>query len=823
MKKLILFYFLISPCFIFSQYRLDGKVFNKESNEPLIGATVYIDNSFNAGYSDAEGSFRLNKILENNIDLIVSYIGFKTDTISIDLNVDEDVVVYLTPKPYQTDEVIILGTRVTKNAPATQSNVSKADIEDINLGQDLPYLLQQTPSVVATSDAGAGIGYTGIRIRGSDASRINVTINGIPLNDAESHGVFWVNMPDFASSLESVQIQRGVGTSTNGAGAFGATINLETNTLAKKAYGEINNAIGSFASRKHTVKFGSGLINDHFAFEGRLSNIQSDGYVNRASSDLQSYFLSGTYYADKTVLKAITFGGKEVTYQSWYGTPESVINGNQQEIRDHYNRNIGTLYNNKQDSLNLFNSDRRFNYYLYENQVDNYNQDHYQLHLSHQFSDKLTVNAALHYTKGEGYFEEFKGDEEFADYNIALDTIFSNNDTITSTDLIRRRWLDNDFYGFTYSVLYNPNNKLNFVLGGGINNYEGDHFGQVIWAEYANNNLPTRNYYFNEAEKLDANTYLKTSYQFNKQLGLFADLQVRRIEYSTKGTDNDLRNIDVDEDFTFFNPKIGLNYEFNPNTSFYTLLAIGNREPNRADFIDQPANTPKKDANKAERMYNAELGVENIGDNYKIAINTYLMYYENQLVNTGQLNDVGSSLRQNVDESYRLGIELQGGYIFNKYFSWNGNLTLSENKIMDFNELTYDYTVDFDIISNKKSNTDIALSPSVIANSELTFSPFKDLEVALLSRYVGEQFLDNTSNRSRMLDAYVVNDLRLEYKVPFKLVSEMKIQLLVNNIFSEKYSANGYTYTYISGQSITENFYYPQALRNYLVGLNIKF
>jgi iron complex outermembrane receptor protein len=682
-------------------------------------------------------------------------------------------------------------------------------------------LLQQTPSVVTTSDAGAGVGYTGIRIRGSGANRTNVTINGVPVNDAESHGVFWVNMPDLASSLESIQIQRGIGTSTNGAGAFGATINMETTGFEKDAYGEINNSFGSFNTRKHTVKVGSGLIDNKFQFEGRLSEIHSDGYIDRASSDLQSYYLSGAYYGKKTIIKAITFGGKERTYQSWYGTPQSRLSGSNQDRQDHINRNIGTIYESEQQKQNLLNAGRTYNYYLYSNQVDNYNQDHYQLHFSHEFSKKVTANLSLHYTRGEGYYEEYKYQEDLGFYN--LDSLFYGNDTISSTDLIRRRWLDNDFYGFTYSVLYDPNSKLSFNLGGGLNNYEGDHFGRIIWSQFASNSFPTDEYYFNVGEKLDGNAYLKTNYQLNSKVNLFADMQVRTIQYEVNGIDNDQRMLNVNEDFLFFNPKIGANYKVNDKLEAYLFAGIGNREPNRSDFIDQNPNTPPSEANEAETMRNIETGVDYRANKYQLAVNLYLMDYDNQLVNTGQLNDVGSSIRQNVDRSYRAGVEVQAGVKATEKLTVSVNATYSQNKIQDFKYTLYDYTNGYEVIERELGTTDIALSPEIIANGEIKYQLFENLEIALLGRYIGDQYLDNTSSEDKKIDAYLVSDFRLNYKIPTKLIKNATVKVLVNNVFSEKYSANGYTYSYIYGQTITENFYYPQAFRNYLVSLDLKF
>ena len=813
---------LFTTCLIFlglnvlqAQNSINGTVLDAETKEPLIGATLKVLNSYRATSTNENGQFTFNR-LEENASVVVSYIGYQTDTISSqELKTTNEIL--LNAKSYQTDEVIINATRVSEDAPATATNVSKEEIEKNNLGQDIPYLLQQTPSVVTTSDAGAGIGYTGIRIRGSDASRINVTINGVPLNDAESHGVFWVNMPDLASSLESIQIQRGIGTSTNGAGAFGATINMETTGIEKDAYAEINNSVGSFNTRKHTVKVGSGLINDRFQFESRLSQLNSDGYIDRASSNLKSYYLSGAYYGKKTIIKAITFGGKERTYQSWYGTPESRINGNMEDMKTHAS-------NEGLDDFrvsNLLNSGRTYNYYLYENQVDNYNQDHYQLHFSHEFSKKVIANLSLHYTKGEGYFEELKFDEDLSDYN--LNPVITGFDTINNSNLVRRRWLDNDFYGFTYSINYKANKKLDFTLGGGLNNYDGDHFGRIIWSQFASNSFLTKEYYFNTGEKLDGNAYLKTNFKANDKLNLYADVQARMINYKVEGTDNDQRMLKVEEDFLFINPKVGANYKINERLQAYFFAGISNREPNRADFIDQNPNTPKNEANQAETMTNVEAGIDFKANRYKLAANLYFMDYENQLVNTGQLNDVGSPIRQNVDNSYRAGIELQAAVKLNKEFTFAANATFSENKIIDFTNTVYDYTNGYDIIEDKLGKTDIALSPELIASAELSYLLKKQVEFALIARYVGEQFLDNTSNPNSQLEAYLVSDFRINYQIPTKLIKNASINLLVNNVFSEKYSSNGYTYSYIVGETITENFYYPQAFRNYLLSLNLKF
>lgn len=811
MRHFFIFFFSL-PILLTAQNSLDGKVFDRSTNEALIGANVIIEESFYGAYTNTDGEFSFNRIRSNSIKLITSYIGYEADTMNIDLTKNQEVVIYLKPSSYQTDEVIVLSTRAGKDNSSATTNVSQEQIVENNLGQDIPFLLQQTPSVVTTSDAGTGIGYTGIRIRGSDPSRINVTVNGIPINDSESHGVFWVNMPDLATSLENIEIQRGLGTSTNGAGAFGASLNMQTSNFSAKPFGEINNSFGSFNTRKHTVRAGSGLINNHFNFEARLSSIYSDGYVDRASSDLNSYFVSGSYIGEKTIIKALSFGGKEITYQSWYGTPEARVNGDLVALETH----IANEGYSDEIANNLRQSDRRYNHYLYDNQVDNYEQYHYQLHLSHQFSKKLTANFALHYTRGLGYFEEFRNGDDLSNYN--LQNVELTNDTISSSDLIRRRWLDNHFYGMTYSVLYEANKKLNFNLGGAANRYEGDHFGEVIWAQFASNSFPGNRYYFNVGEKIDANTYLKTNYAATEKLNLFLDLQYRFINYEAKGSDNDQRTFDIDETYHFFNPKVGANYAINPSTNVSFLAAIGNREPNRADLVDQDTL-----ANKAENMTNIELGINSKKEKYFWSVNLYLMEYQNQLVNTGQLNDVGSPIRENVDESYRRGIEITGGYYFNKYVKYQANATFSRNKIKSYKEVLYDYSTGFDVFQFDRRNTTLSFSPSVIFNSELVITPLKGVELGLQTRYIGEQYLDNTMHANRKLDAYLVSDLRAEYKIKTKLFKEVRLMGRINNVFNELYSANGYTYSYIFGDLITENFFYPQATRNYLVGLNVKF
>ncbi|WP_436514926.1 TonB-dependent receptor [Ekhidna sp. To15] len=719
-------------------------------------------------------------------------------------------------KTKELDDVIVYATRANENTPTTYSEITREQIKEVNLGQDLPILLNLSPSLVTTSDAGGGVGYTGLRIRGSDATRINVTINGIPVNDSESHGVFWVNMPDLASSVDNIQIQRGVGTSTNGAAAFGASVNLQTNVPSQDAFAEVNNSFGSFNTRKHTLMYNTGLLNDKWSFESRLSKIASDGYIDRAESDLQSYYLSGGYYGKKTILKALVFGGKEVTYQSWWGTPQAVLENDAAGIEAAIANNGYTAA----QAQNIRTAGRTFNYYLYENEVDNYQQDHYQLHLSHSISSSLTVNLAGHYTYGRGYFEQFREGDDFSDYN--LNNVTIGDSTVTSTDLIRRRWLDNDFYGTTFSINY-LNNDLDLTLGGAWNKYDGDHFGEIIWSQFASNSNIRERYYDNVGEKTDFNVYLKANYQLNDAFNLFADLQLRTIDYQTQGVDNDLRAIDTGDDYRFFNPKVGATYVLNKQSNVYASFAIGNREPVRNDFVDAPNGvTPKH-----ETLQNLEVGYRRFGQAFSFQANYYLMDYENQLVLTGELNDVGSNIRQNAPDSYRMGIELVGAYQFTDQLKWEANVTLSRNKIKNFTEVLYNYGTNFDefnVEETQFTDTDISFSPNVISGSRLTYSPFEGFEAALLSKYVGKQFLDNTSNDARSIDAYFVNDLRLSYDFSLASVKNVNLSLLVNNILSEEYSSNGYTFGYAGGDFVVrENYFYPQAGRNFLLALNLRF
>lgn len=813
-KNLFAAMLLALPFMAFSQFSISGKIKNKKTQEPIAGALINVDNTFIASQSKSDGSFVIKDLKTGQYIIHVSLLGFQKLTDTIQLTENKVLDIELAENTVLMDEVIVSSTRVNEKSAMAYSNMSKEQIAEQNLGQDLPYLLNQQPSVVVTSDAGAGVGYTGIRIRGSDATRVNVTINGIPVNDAESQGAYWVDLPDIASSIDNIQIQRGVGTSTNGAGAFGGSLNIQTTKLNPKAYGEYNTSYGSFNTLKNTVNIGSGLIDDKFAFDVRLSKINSDGFIDRATADLKSYYLSGAYYGNKTIVKFITFSGLEETYQAWNGIPESRLRGDLDGMKDYIVRNgLDT-----EDELNLLNSNSRtYNQFTYKNQVDHYKQDYYQLHFSHEFDRNWNANIALHYTKGKGYYEEFRKSDAFSNYG--LNDIMIGNDTITSSNLVRRRWLNNDFYGTTFSLNYSNNKNCSAIIGGGWNQYYGLHYGEIIWAQYATNSTLHQNYYNDTANKTDFNFFVKVNYLLADKLNVFADMQYRTIDYSFLGYNDSLKNIQQSATLNFVNPKIGLNYDLNSNANVYVSYSIGNKEPGRADFTQS---TPKTRP-KAETLNDLELGYKH---NIKIAmwaVNFYYMNYKNQLVLTGEINDVGAYARTNVPKSCRQGFELEFGVKLLKNLTWNANATFSKNKIRNFIE----YTDNYDSTAQRKNilaETDIAFSPNVIGASTLAFEPVKNLKISFISKYVGKQFLDNTSDETRKLDAFFVNDLRINYNFKTKFIREIGLTLAVNNLFSEEYESNGYTWGYIyGGKRISENFYYPQAGINYLAGLTLKF
>ncbi len=820
MKKFnISFLLTLLPLITFAQFTLNGKVKNAKTKESITGVTISFDNSFVSTQTNEDGGFEIENMKKGNYIIHFSILGFQLRTDTIEIQKNKTLEIELQENVILMDAIIVSSTRVDDKSGLAFSTIKKEEMQEQNTGQDLPYLLNQQTSVVTTSDAGAGIGYTGIRIRGSDATRVNVTINGIPVNDAESQGTFWVDLPDIASSIDNIQIQRGVGSSTNGAGAFGGSLNIETTKLNPKPYTEFNSTAGSFNSFKNTINLGSGLLNDKFAVDVRLSKLSSAGFMDRASSDLKSYYLSGAYYGKKSIVKFITFTGYEETYQAWNGVPESRLNGDIQGMNDYIARNSLDA----EDASNLLNSSSRtYNQYTYSNQVDHYVQNYYQLHFSHEFNRHWNSNIALHYTKGKGYYEEYRKNDAFSDYG--LNDVIVGTTTITSTNLIRRRWLNNDFCGTTYSLNYSNTKNFSATLGGAYNYYRGLHYGEIIWAQYASNSLPNTNYYNDTANKSDFNVYLKANYLIADKLNLYADLQYRTVDYSFLGYNSDLINVQQSAVLSFFNPKYGINYAINDKVSLYASYAIGNKEPSRDDYTQStPESRPK-----AEHLRDIEIGYKHRTKNMMWSLNYYAMKYKNQLVLTGQVNDVGAYTRTNVENSYRQGIEAEYLFKIIKQLTWMANATYSQNKVEKFEEYVDEFDDVYNYIGQRHNTyntaTDLAFSPDLVASSTIVLEPIKNLKLSFISKYVSKQYLDNTSNESRKLNAFFVNNIRMNYAIHTKLVREIGVVVSLNNIFNQQYESNGYTYSYAyDGKPVTENFYYPQAAFNFMAGLSFKF
>ncbi|MBI9036394.1 MAG: TonB-dependent receptor [Bacteroidales bacterium] len=798
-------------CFAgFSQITIKGKVTDQKGNA-LPGAAVVIKGSSYGVSTNASGEYKIENLKPGFYEFAASFLAFETQTQDVNLKSDMNLDFVLENSAILADEVLVSATRADSKTPVVVTNVSNDDLSKRNLGQDIPMLLSITPSFVTTTDAGTGVGYTGFRIRGSDANRINVTVDGIPLNDSESHGVFWVNMPDFTSSLDDIQIQRGVGTSTSGAGAFGASINMQTQNVNAEPYAELSSSAGSFNTFKNTIKLGTGLKKG-FAFDARLSKITSDGFIDRASSDLQSAYVSAGYYGERTSVKANVIVGKEKTYQAWNGVPKVRLENDEagmQRYADHW------LVSQEVVDHMLASDSRTYNQYTYNNETDNYWQKHYRLFLTHLFADNTKFNLAFHYTQGEGYYEQFKKNDKLKKYGLA--PIVIGGETIEKTDIIRRKWLDNDFYGAVFSFSKKMEG-LDLVAGGGWNKYDGDHFGEIRWMKNAGDTFLGDKYYDNNGTKEEYNVYVKANIAVDNSLSLYADMQLRGIEYKIKGIDSDLRDITQKHDFLFFNPKVGLNYEFNENHRLFASFSVANREPNRSNYIDiEEGKIPT-----SERLFDYELTYKLTKANFLFEANLFYMDYKDQLVLTGGVNDVGAALMMNVDKSYRTGIELSAATNITKSLSWKGNLSLSENKIKNFTEGVENWDEGGNTLFNL-GKTDIAFSPNVTANSVFSYTQ-SGFGVELISQYVGKQYIDNSSNNDRSLDAYTVSNLNFSYKFKPKFAESLKFNLLVNNVFDAEYESNAWVYSYIyGGERYAMDGYFPQAGINVMAGISLTF
>lgn len=807
-----------------AQGPVSGTLTDARSGEALPGATIFLDGAV-SGNTDAAGSFTIPAVPAGSHELRITFLGYDALTQAIQGQVEpQQLTTRLQPGGVLTGEALVTAQRASDRTATAYTNLGKQDIARRNFGQDLPYLLDQTPSVVVNSDAGAGVGYTDIRIRGTSNTGINMTINGIPLNDAESRGSFLVNVPDLASSVNSLQVQRGVGTSQNGGAAFGASINISTLDNRREAYGETQNSYGSFNTWKNTVQFGTGLVGKYFTFDGRLSRIKSDGYMNRAFSDLKSYYFAAGYQRKNTLLKFITFSGRERTYQAWNGVPEPAITGNAALLQNYINN--GEL--SEADAARVRQEGRRYSYYTYDNQTDNYQQNHYQLHLSQGLGESWNIGAALHLTRGFGYYESYRARRKFADYG--LPNVELGGDTLTRTNLVDQKWLDNYLYGGTFALNYQPRGRsLQATIGGAWNRFENDHYGEIIWAQYASTSSIRQRYYFNDARKTDYNAYVRTTYELLPKLGLYGDVQVRHIEYSINGVEDDQNDVTTRASYTFFNPKAGATFALGTGQQLYASFAVGQREPVRADFTDRPAGDVSAKAERLEdweggyRFTRADLTFLGPNTALRLEANGFYMSYQNQLVATGQLNDVGTALRTNVARSYRRGVELTGFVSANDKISLSTTLTLSQNRILDYQGVSYD--ADYNPVVEAPRTSTISYSPAVVSAHTLEGQPVKGLRLALLLKTVSQQYLDNSQNDRRRISGYEVLDFRLRYAIQPKFVKEIELGLLVNNVLNKEYVANGYTYSYLgaSGGLDTFNWYFPQATRNFLASVGVKF
>jgi iron complex outermembrane receptor protein len=791
-----------------SQTTIKGQLANLKG-EVLNGANVLVLETGKGAITGQRGDFEIDGFKAGSYTLEFSYVGYKTQQKRVAIGLQQSVIeldIQLEETAVSLSTLTVKATRADLKTPMTYVNLQEEEIRKYNLGQDVPFLLRWTPSAVVTSDAGAGIGYTGIRIRGTDPTRINVTINGIPLNDAESQGVFWVNMPDFASSTSDIQVQRGVGSSTNGASAFGATINMNTSRLQSQPYAELNASVGSFNTQKANIEFGTGLLKNKFTIDGRLSRITSDGYIDRATADLSSYYLSTAYVGSSSSLRFNLFSGHEETYQAWYGVPRD-------SLGSHASRTYNPSGTEKEGAP-------------HDNEVDNYRQTHYQLLFDHQLSSSWALNLSLHYTKGQGYFEQYKAGQTLTDYS--LNPVSLGDSLVETTDLIRRLWLDNDFYGGVFAVDYqNDNSKLDLSFGGGYHRYEGEHFGEVIWAEFASNGELGDRYYENDAFKGDFNIYGKASYAMLDGLDAYLDLQYRRVDYDFLGINRSFENVRDEVGLNFFNPKLGLFYQMNRQQSLYGSFAVANREPNRNDYVESTVDSRPK----PERLYDTELGYKYRGNKSALEATVYYMAYQDQLALNGQVNDVGAYTRINVDRSYRLGVELSGGVQLLKPLRVDGNVTISRNRIEAFSEFVDVYDENFNWLRQdeiRHQDTDLSFSPAVIAALGLTVDLLpnhegnKSLELGLNNKYVGKQYIDNTSNEDNIIAPYWFSDLSLRFGVSPSWGKRISLNLTVQNAFDQLYEANAWSYRYVfDGAVALDQGFFPQAGRNFLLGLNV--
>lgn len=818
MRYVHLLFALLLSYSLQAQYTLEGKITNADG-ENLEFAAVFLENTKFAGVTNSQGYYVIDSIPPGAYVLKVSHTSYLTEEMNIEVKEISRLDVVMDKSAIVLEQLNIVANKAGSRNPFSFVDISKEQLQSRNLGSDIPSLLQNAPSMLVTTDAGHGIGYSALSIRGSDQTRVNVSINGVPVNDAESQNVFWVNMPDLITSAESVQIQRGVGASANGPGAFAGSVLIDTRSFRQNPYLSLSGSGGSFGTLRGSVAAGTGLMNNQYFAEGRYSTIRSDGFIDRASANLQGFYFAAGKVGNNSLLRFQVVSGKEITYQAWNGVPQARFTGDSAALAAHYQRNLGSIYQTPEDSVNLFSSGQTYNYYRYENQVDNYGQTQAQLTYSKELSANLSWQTTAFYTFGAGYFEQFRHNDELSDYGFTGVTDTSGN-PVLSGDLARRRWLRNHFTGMVSNMKgrFSPNDEWQAGIFGSI--YLGDHFGEIVktWFE-TNNNIFSR-YYDNRGTKQDYSAYARYTRIVGDKISLFGDLQIRNVQYSVFGLLDDRREADIQTSFLFFNPKFGVTWMMKKNRHLRLSYAVANKEPARSDFVDHIGVIRQP---QHENLQNFELAYDYTFRNFQIRTGVYYMRYKNQLVLNGNLNDVGAPLRINVPRSYRLGWETELAVMFGEKIKITGNYTWSANQIENFTEVLYDYTNGFDVIVNELGTTPISYSPNHIGSLEISYSPVKTATMSWISKVVSRQFLDNTGNEARSLPGFHVHGIAAQAEIKNRFCKNLWLKAHVNNIFNRSYANNGYTYSYIFGEMITENFYFPQAGIHGYAGFEVRF
>lgn len=790
-----------------SGQRYSGTITGRVSDEngmPMPGATVLTLQAGAGVATDNEGRFALRGLRDGTYNIRISYTGYEALDTLVVLNGTAVIDATLKEALYVAGEVIVRGSRAGARTPMAHTTIGSDELRERDMTRDMPYLLALTPSVVETSDAGTGIGYTSLRIRGTDASRINITLDGIPLNDSESQQVFWVDLPDLATSTGSIQVQRGVGTSTNGAGAFGASVNISTMTPPSEAGASADLAYGSFNTSRLTAKAWTGMLADRFSMMVRASQISSDGFVEHSKADISSAMVSGIWSAPSDMIRFNVITGSQKTGISWWGVPAEVLPDNRRyNPAGEYTDNNGvTRY--------------------YEDETDVYTQNHYHLFHTHLFPGRVSLNTGLHLTTGLGYYEEQKSDRDPEEYGISA--LMPYEPAVTETDMVQRKWLDNLFYGMVWSLL-KQGSVAEWTLGGALNRYDGDHFGNILWMEYPGNIIPGHEWYRNNGLKDEASIYGKVNTAVSATLSAFIDLQIRQILYRFEGPDDDLRDLGGSHRFLFFNPKAGLFWSNGSGSEAFVSAAVAHREPTRADFKDaagDPAATPGR-----ERLTDLEGGYAFRNSTTAMGVNLYWMWYHDQLVPTGKISSTGYPIMTNVPESYRAGVELTGSYQPSQVVSVKANATISRSRIREFRNYYYNYNTDDwseEYLYSDLGTVDIAYSPRVTGSAELELNPQKNLSLSLTGKYVGRQYFDNTMSRDRSLDPYFVSNLSAHYGVQMKKGGELAFRFIVSNLFNTLYENNAYggMWTEDSVEK-TWAYYFPQAGINYTAGISVSF